>query len=69
MTTESRIRKVHVKLGSDGLGYYVAVYGNGEPGPRSEGYGSKDNPADDNLNAAVEAAEADFPGLEVLIVE
>lgn len=42
--TDSAIHLVRVKVsGKDGLGYYVAVYDNGELGPRSEGYGTEDN--------------------------
>lgn len=67
------IRKVKVHVGADGLARYTAIYGNGEKGPMSEGYGR--TPADSNqpeaeqiernIEAAVEAARRDFPDLPV----
>ena len=63
--TESAFDKVVVSLGDDGLGYYCARYENGEPGPRSEGYGRPDNDPQANLAQARAAAQRDFPELDI----
>jgi hypothetical protein len=66
---QSAIDHVVVKLGDDGDGYYTAMYANGEPGPRSEGYSGDDRLVgeDARRRSALEAAKAaairDFPAL------
>ena len=55
--------KVVIRLGTDGDAYYTAVYCNGEPGPRSEGY--QGPTAAEALANAVEAAQRDFPDVPV----
>lgn len=49
--------RVVVYAGDDGLGYYTAVYRNGEKGARSEGYST--------MAGAHAAAVRDFPGVRV----
>jgi hypothetical protein len=65
--SESAIEKVKLMVGKSGEAFYTATYRNGEPGPRSEGYrGATPQAA---LRAAREAAERDFPGIPVVLVD
>lgn len=59
---DSAFRYVDVYEGSDGLAYYTTVYRNGEKGPRSEGY-------EGGLNAAIDAANRDFPGVTIRVTQ
>jgi hypothetical protein len=59
--SDSEFARIDVREGSDGDGYYTAVYRNGEPGPRSEGYAG-------GVRAAMAAAERDFPGVPINVV-
>lgn len=65
MTPETAFAKILVFPGEDGLGYYVALYRNGERGPRSEGYGRSDHAVAENLHAACKAAHRDFPDIDL----
>lgn len=60
---ESGFELIRITLGTDGDAYYTAVYRNGEPGPRSEGYRGRST--DDALRRAFEAARRDFPRLRI----
>lgn len=61
---ESAITGVRIGVGDDGLGYYTATYANGEPGPRSEGYGHEGQSEQEALRAAEAAAQRDFPWID-----
>jgi hypothetical protein len=69
MSEQSAITHVVVHVGDDGQGYYTAMYANGEPGPRSEGYAGDGRLVGENarrrsaLEAAKEAAIRDFPAV------
>ena len=61
---QSAITRVRIGVGRDGLGRYTALYGNGEKGPVSEGYGHQGQSEARALKEAADAARRDFPWLE-----
>jgi hypothetical protein len=60
----SAITDIRIQVDRSGLGRYVALYSNGEPGPVSEGYGRRDQSEAQAMRLAEEAAHRDFPDID-----